>query len=85
VIAGTSTETGSGGCCLAKERLRCSDRSSARSRVVAGIGPEVFASDVVLGFALNLVQAWFFRRQGFVSSIAVREGYYLIWHVLYVH
>jgi hypothetical protein len=56
-----------------------------QTSVVAGIGPEVFAGEVVLGFALNLVQAWFFRRHGFVSSIAVREGYYLIWHVLYVH
>jgi hypothetical protein len=37
------------------------------------------------GFALNLVQAGFFRRYGFVASIAVREGFYFLWHVLYVH
>ena len=53
--------------------------------VVPGIGPDVFAREVMLGFALNFSQAWFFRKQGFVSSIAVREAYYLIWHVLYVH
>ena len=39
----------------------------------------------VLGFTQNLLQAAFFRRYGFVSSIAVREGQYLIWHVLYIH
>jgi hypothetical protein len=53
--------------------------------VVPDIGPQVFAREVALGFALNFTQAWFFRKYGFVSSIAVREGYYLLWHVLYVH
>jgi hypothetical protein len=37
------------------------------------------------GFALNLVQAACFRRYGLVASIAVREGFYLLWHVVYVH
>jgi hypothetical protein len=37
------------------------------------------------GLALNLVQATCFRRYGFVASIAVREGFYLLWHVVYVH
>jgi hypothetical protein len=30
-------------------------------------------------------QAYFFRREGFVASIAVRLALYLVWHVLYVH
>jgi hypothetical protein len=37
------------------------------------------------GFALNLVQAACFRRYGFVASIAVREGFYFLWHVVYIH
>jgi hypothetical protein len=40
---------------------------------------------MTLGFSLNMLQVVFFRRYGFVSSIAAREGYYLLWHVLYIH
>ena len=38
----------------------------------------VFAED----YALNLGQAWLFRRYGFLSSILLRVFFYLIWHVL---
>jgi hypothetical protein len=36
-------------------------------------------------FALNLTQAAFFRKYGFLAAILVRVGFYLVWHVLYVH
>ncbi|HEY3119359.1 MAG TPA: hypothetical protein VGL15_01960 [Vicinamibacteria bacterium] len=39
----------------------------------------MFAQD----HALNLVQAWVFRRAGFLASILVRVAFYLIWHVLW--
>jgi hypothetical protein len=39
----------------------------------------VFAQD----YALNLVQAWVFRRTGFLAAILVRVAFYLIWHVLW--
>src|SRR6266571_3594475 len=40
---------------------------------------------MVAGFAFNMVQASFFRRYGFLSAIAVRVAFYMIWHVAYVH
>jgi hypothetical protein len=39
----------------------------------------VFAQD----YALNLAQAWVFRRAGFLAAIVVRVVFYLIWHVLW--
>jgi hypothetical protein len=36
-------------------------------------------------FALNLAQATFFRKFGFLAAILVRAGFYFVWHVLYVH
>jgi hypothetical protein len=36
-------------------------------------------------FALNMTQAAFFRRAGFLAAILVRVAFYLIWHALYVH
>lgn len=36
-------------------------------------------------FAVNLTQAYFFRKYGFLASIIVRVGFYLVWHVFYVH
>lgn len=56
-----------------------------QARVVTGIPFAWWAFSVAEGFGLNLTQAVFFRRSGFVASIAVRLGYYLLWHVLYVH
>ena len=34
------------------------------------------------GFAMNLIQAWYFRKAGFLASLSVRLGHYLIWHIL---
>ena len=43
----------------------------------AGVVAAVFLQD----YALNLAQAWLFRRAGFVSSIWLRVVFYLVWHV----
>ncbi len=34
------------------------------------------------GFLMNLSQAVFFRKAGFLSSFTVRLGHYLVWHIL---
>ena len=47
----------------------------------AGVGVAVIAA----GFTLNMVQASFFRRYGFLSAIVVRVAFYMVWHVAYVH
>ena len=56
---------------------------------VAGIAPVLGSTTAAAlagqAFISNMAQAAYFRRYGFVASIAVREGYYLLWHVLYVH
>jgi hypothetical protein len=36
-------------------------------------------------FSINLTQAGFFRKYGFLAAIMVRIGFYFVWHVLYVH
>lgn len=36
-------------------------------------------------FGINLTQAGFFRKYGFLAAIMVRMGFYLVWHVLYIH
>lgn len=36
-------------------------------------------------FGVNMTQAGFFRKYGFLAAIMVRMGFYFIWHVLYVH
>ena len=43
---------------------------------------------VLLGleyFAINFTQAAFFRKRGFLAAILVRLGFYLLWHILYIH
>jgi hypothetical protein len=47
----------------------------------AGVGVAVIGA----GFCLNMAQAGFFRRYGFLSAIAVRLAFYMVWHVAYVH
>jgi hypothetical protein len=34
------------------------------------------------GFIMNLLQAVFFTRSGFLASLTLRLGHYLIWHIL---
>mgnify|MGYP005844154737 CR=1 FL=1 len=34
------------------------------------------------GFLMNLIQALFFRKAGLISSLLLRLGHYMIWHIL---
>ena len=43
----------------------------------AGVVAAVFLQD----YALNLSQAWLFRKAGFLSAIWLRVVFYLVWHV----
>lgn len=46
-------------------------------------GPALFiAYSLVTGFLMNLMQALFFRKAGFISSLVLRLGHYLVWHIL---
>jgi hypothetical protein len=56
-----------------------------QARVVTGLAPALWWAQVAQGFGLNMTQAFFFRREGFLASVAVRLAFYLVWHVLYVH
>jgi hypothetical protein len=37
---------------------------------------------LVTGFFFNLLQAIFFRKAGWLASLFVRLGHYLLWHIL---
>jgi hypothetical protein len=56
-----------------------------QARAVTGLAPALWWAQVAQGFGVNLAQAYFFRREGFVASIALRLAFYLVWHVAYVH
>lgn len=34
------------------------------------------------GFFMNLLQAFYFRKAGFLATLSLRLGHYLIWHIL---
>lgn len=36
---------------------------------------------LVSGFAMNFIQAIYFKKSGFISSLSIRLGHYLIWHI----
>lgn len=36
----------------------------------------------VSGFAMNMIQAWYYRQSGFLAALTVRLGHYLIFHIL---
>ncbi len=37
---------------------------------------------LITGFLMNFIQAVFYKRAGFLASMAVRLGHYLFWHIL---
>ncbi|GAA0879977.1 hypothetical protein GCM10009119_29470 [Algoriphagus jejuensis] len=37
---------------------------------------------LISGFAMNFIQAIFFKKAGFIASLCVRLGHYLLWHIL---
>ncbi len=51
--------------------------------VIAGPARFTFACVFVEDYALNISQAWTFRRYGFLSAILLRVVFYLLWHVLW--
>ncbi len=52
---------------------------------LAALPVPIMVIDTSLQYAENFVEVTFFRKYGFLSAILVRFGFYLIWHVLYVH
>lgn len=46
-------------------------------------GPATMWPVLVQDYALNLVQAWIFRRSGYLASIICRTSFYFVWHVLW--
>jgi hypothetical protein len=40
------------------------------------------AYSVATGFAMNFIQAIYFRKFGWASSVYIRLGHYLVWHIL---
>lgn len=36
-------------------------------------------------FGINLTQAGFFRKYGFLAAIMIRMGFYFVWHIVYIH
>ncbi len=41
------------------------------------------APNLVGDLTVNFAQVWFLRRAGFIACIAVRVGFYAVWHVIY--
>lgn len=37
---------------------------------------------LISGFAMNFLQAIYFEKAGFISSLSLRLGHYLVWHIL---
>jgi hypothetical protein len=44
--------------------------------------PWVVIYALATGFLMNLLQAIFYRKAGFLSSLTLRLGHYLLWHIL---
>lgn len=42
----------------------------------------LLAYSFLSGFFMNLVQALYYRSAGFLSSLSVRLGHYILWHIL---
>jgi hypothetical protein len=37
---------------------------------------------LISGFAMNFLQAIYFKKAGFIANLSLRLGHYLIWHIL---
>jgi hypothetical protein len=37
---------------------------------------------LLTGFLMNFLQAIYYKKSGFLASLAVRLGHYLFWHIL---
>lgn len=45
-------------------------------------GIAVIVYSLITGFLMNLAQAYFYVKAGFLSSLTLRLGHYLCWHIL---
>lgn len=45
--------------------------------------PALIAYSFGTGYAMNLLQAVFFRRYGFSAGLAIRLGHYALWHIAF--
>lgn len=37
---------------------------------------------LISGFAMNFIQAIYFKKAGFIANLSLRLGHYLVWHIL---
>lgn len=44
--------------------------------------PWVMGYTFISGFLFNFLQAVYYRKAGFLSSLSVRQGHYFLWHIL---
>lgn len=51
--------------------------------MLSGKAMAAFTLVFILDYAINLSQAWLFRRLGFLSAILMRISFYAVWHVLW--
>jgi len=51
--------------------------------MLLGRAMTAFTLVFILDYAINLSQAWLFRRLGFLSAILMRVSFYAVWHVLW--
>jgi hypothetical protein len=42
----------------------------------------VIAYSLITGFAMNFIQAVILKKSGFIATLSLRLGHYLIWHIL---
>ena len=55
-------------------------------KVMENFGPffiTMFLPMLLTNYPMGVVQAYLFRRYGFLASFMVRMGYYIIWHIIY--
>lgn len=46
----------------------------------AGIALVIYS--LLTGFLMNFIQAYYYKKAGFIASITLRLGHYLFWHIL---
>ncbi|OIN60698.1 hypothetical protein [Arsenicibacter rosenii] len=45
--------------------------------------PELALYSFMTGYAMNLLQALYFRQSGFLAGLMIRLGHYTLWHILF--
>ncbi len=45
--------------------------------------PELALYSFITGYAMNLLQALYFRQSGFLAGLMIRLGHYMLWHILF--